>query len=132
MPQHDTDANLTLLYNFTYRLTGNIHIAEAMTREVILSCPGAPDDAPPLLKAAWHRFLLCYSQTVFKSEDELQQRLLKLMPGERGILILRDILGLPLEVIAGITGYSAQEAAGLLAEGRRSLCRQKMPAANTA
>jgi DNA-directed RNA polymerase specialized sigma24 family protein len=124
--------NLKLIYNFTYRLTGNIRIAETLIRETVSSSPETLDNEQALLKLVWRRFLFCYGNVSFTAKEELQQFLLELAPEIRAVLILRDILGLSVSQISAITGSPEDEILPLLAAGRRNLSRKKKPARITA
>ena len=114
---------LRIIYNFTYRLSGNAGIAEALTENVLLMHPANHNDDVLLLKQAWEDFIKYYGYLDFKGEDPTQQALLSLSSEIRCAVILRDILGFSYGQIGTVLNESASKAAHLISLGRQEITR---------
>jgi len=112
------------IYNFTYRLSGNIKVAEVLTGNVFLTHPGNHKDDVFLLKRTWDEFIKYYECVEFKGEEPAQQALLDLPPEMRCAVILRDIMDYSYPQIAAVLDKSEPEIAKLISEGRRRMIRR--------
>jgi hypothetical protein len=110
--------HIKTIYNFCYRLSGNIETAGVLTENVLLNYPAGQKDRLVLLKQVWSDFLKYYGSLDLESEDPLQKALLCLSPELRCTVILRDILGCSYEQIAAVLDKSVPETARLIATGR--------------
>jgi len=110
-----------VIYNFTYRLSGNTEVAAILTEKVFLRHASNHNDAIMLLKQAWEDFLEYYGCHNFTTDDPVHQALLSLPPEPRGAIILRDVLGYSYEQIAAILNKSGLELGRLIASGRRGI-----------
>lgn len=115
---------LKTVYNFTYRLSGNREIAEVLTRKVFLESDRRKHEAH-LLMMAWREFLQYYSFLDLQGESDIQKTLLALAPAKRSAVILRDMLGYPLEQIAFILKKTETEAVRLIAQGRQEITSKR-------
>lgn len=109
------------LYNFAFRLSGNLKIAEILTEKVLLGGFKDGNDDAELLKEAWEEFRQYYGHINFQSQDPIQQALLSLAPELRCVLILRDVLGYSYGKIADILNADESEAAYLIKLGRQEI-----------
>lgn len=112
------------IYNFTYRLSGNIKVAEALTEKVLLTHPDSHKEDVFLLKRTWEEFIKYYGYVEFKGEEPAQQALLALPPELRCTVVLRDILNYPYPQIADVLGRAEPEIARLISEGRRGMVKK--------
>lgn len=110
---------LEAIYNFAYRLSGNTHIAEELTENVLIQHP--TDDEALLLRRTWLCFQNDYGCMEFKGEGMLQQAILSLEPVVRCSVILHDILGCSYSRIAVILQKTEAEVKGLVASGRMGI-----------
>ena len=120
-------AFLRIIYNFTYRLSGNAGIAEALTEKALLMRPTNHNDDVLLLKQAWEDFFKYYGCLDFpdsKEEDPTQQALLSLSSEIRCAVILRDILGFSYGQIGTVLNESASKTAHLISLGRREITKK--------
>lgn len=117
-------AFLRIIYNFTYRLSGNAGIAETLTEKVLLMRPANHNDDVLLLKQAWEDFLKYYGCLDFKGEDQTTQQVLLSLSSEiRCAVILRDILGFSYGQIGTVLNKSASKVAHLISLGRQEITR---------
>jgi len=117
------DARLRLIYNFTYRLSGNTEVAKILTEKVLLINAGNHNDDIRLLKQAWEDFLQYYGHLDLKEVDPVQQLLLSLLPERRCAVILRDILGYSYGKIATVLNKSDLEVGELISVGRQEITK---------
>lgn len=110
------------LYNFTYRLSGNFKVAEALTEGALLR-PEDNHNYLVLLKQAWEDFNQYYGSLDFQGQEPVQNHLLNLVPEERCAVILRDIMGYSYEQIALVLDKSIPEVNGLIRRGRQQICK---------
>jgi len=115
---------LRIIYNFTYRLSGNAGVAEALTEKVLLMRPANHNDDVLLLKQVWGDFLKYYGCLDFKGKDQTQQALLSLSSEVRCAVILRDILGLSYGQIGTVLNKSDSKVAHLISLGRQEIAKK--------
>lgn len=112
--------DVKVLYNFTYRLSGNGEIAQVLTEEVLLLKERKYLDKVNLLKCAWEKYLeLNKSQHL--PQDRLQNALAVLIPEARCAVVLRDVLGYSYEQIGIVLNKSKQEVAAYISVGRQNI-----------
>lgn len=124
-PEVPDGINIKTLYNFAFRLSGNLKIAEILTEKALLGGLNDGTDDALLLKEAWESFRQYYGHVNFQSDDPTQQALLNLSPELRCALILRDVLGYPYGRIAKILNADKSEAADLIKLGRREIYNRR-------
>lgn len=114
-----------IIYNFTYRLSGNTEVAKILTEKVVLIHLDNQenDNDIVLLKHAWNNFLKNYGCMGFKGEDQIQQALLSLSPEPRCAVILRDVLGYSYGQIAAVLNKSDSEIGSLISLGRQKITK---------
>ena len=115
---------LRIVYNFTYRLSGNAGIAEALTEKALFMHPANHNDVVLVLKQAWEEFINYYGCLDFKEEDPIQQALLSLSSEIRCAVILRDILGFSYGQIGTVLNKSDSEVARLIFLGRQEITKK--------
>ena len=113
--------NLKTLYNFTYRLSGDMEIAKSLTEKALLSCLDEPSDEVALLKWAWEKFLLTGNKALYPKQDGKENILSSLAPELRCAVILRDIIGYSYEQIGKVINKSKQEVATVISLGRQEI-----------
>lgn len=114
---------MRIVYNFTYRLSGNAGVAEALTEKVLLMHPANHNDDVLLLKQVWEDFIKYYGYLDFKGEDPTQQALLSLSSEIRCAVILRDILGFSYGQIGTVLNESDSEVAHYISTGRQEIAK---------
>ena len=114
-----------LIYNFTYRLSGNRDIAETLSEKVLLmqSANHHHNDVI-LLKQAWEEFLMYYGRFDFKGEDVVQQAVLSLPPEPRCAIILRDIFSYSYGQIASVLNKSEITVGNLISLARQEIIKK--------
>jgi hypothetical protein len=117
--------DLKILYNFTYRLSGNIEVAKSLTEKAFLSCVNKSSDEVTLLKWAWEKFLLTSNKALYPKQDGEENILSLLEPELRCAVILRDIIGYSYEQIGKVLNKSKQEVAVVISLGRQEI-REKV------
>lgn len=115
---------ILLIYNFTYRLSGNRDVAGILTEKVLLTLPANQHNNMILLKQAWEDFLIYYGSFDFKGEDVLQQAILSLLPEPRCAIILRDIFGYSYRQIAVILNKSDAAVGSIISLARREIAKK--------
>ena len=117
-------AFLKIIYNFTYRLSGNTRVAEVLTEKVLLMQSANHHNGDVvLLKQAWNEFLKYDGSIDCKGENATQQTLLSLPPEMRCAIILRDVLGYSYRQIAAVLNISDLEVGKFIARGRQEITR---------
>lgn len=116
-------AFLKTVFNFTYRLSGNMKIAQILTEKVMSEGSGEHNDDLIFLKQAWESFLKYYGHFDFQSEDLMQRALLSLSPELRCAIILRDIFGYSYNKIALVSNSHEAEVAQLIKLGRQEITK---------
>lgn len=115
---------ILLIYNFTYRLSGNRDVAGILTEKVLLTQTVNHHNDIILLKQAWEDFLVYYGHFDFKGEDVVQQAILFLPPEPRCAIILRDILGYSYGQIATILNKSNITVGNLISLARQEIAKK--------
>ena len=115
---------MKILYNFTYRLSGNSKVAEVLTEKALL-IPEDNYNCPLLVTRAWEYFCQYYSSLDLQGQEPVQNYLLNLVPEERCAIILRDIMGYSYEQIALVLDKSLPEVNSLISSGRKQICKLK-------
>lgn len=123
--------SLRIIYNFTYRLSGNPEVAEKLTEKVLLMHP-ANNNCILLLKHAWEEFFQHYRHSELKGAEPIHQAFLALPPEQRCAVILRDILGYSYGQIGTVLNKSDSEAGNLISIGRQKITKSgKIPNIST-
>lgn len=113
--------DLKILYNFTYRLSGNSEVAQSLTEQVLLLYVHKPMDKVTLLKCAWEKFLHI-NKEFLPSKHDLKQNILSFIAPElRCAVILRDIFGYSYEQIGTVLNKPKQEVASFVSLGRQGI-----------
>jgi len=113
-------ADLKLIYNFTYRLSGNVEIAQSLTEKVFLLKNSKYLDKISLVKCAWEKYLEL-NKSSYLTYDRRQKMLAELMPEARCAVILRDIMGYSYEQIGIVLNSSKEEVASYISAGRQGI-----------
>jgi DNA-directed RNA polymerase specialized sigma24 family protein len=137
---------IKLIYNFTYRLSGNIETAKDLTEQALLMsnnnytfCNSNHDRDLILLKQAWTYFMnddrnLNYNYDGyfnFQENSPVQQLLLSLPPEVRCAVILRDIFGYTYRQISAVLSKLEIEIRYLISMGRQEISKSTKKIDNT-
>jgi hypothetical protein len=111
------------IYNFTYRLSGDIEVAEVLTEKVLLGHPDDCNNDVKLLKHAWMEFVRYNWCKDCKGEEPVQRALLSLGHEQRCAVILHDILDFSYREIAVVLNTHESRVAYFISSGRQEITK---------
>ncbi|MCG8402108.1 MAG: hypothetical protein MJA84_10985 [Firmicutes bacterium] len=140
--ENTPEITLNILYATGFRLTGNHQSTKKLVQKAVLRPCNIPSPEPGTAiknlclafleeyanRPDRHQTIKPYAMDVLARDvSGIQEAILRLEPGVRLAVVLRDIAGLSYAEIAEVTSSSEKEVSGRIAAARRDI-RELLPA----